>query len=127
MVAAFSVIFLKLPNPFVQDHLFAAFILVGLAPVSEELFFRYAIFGILLKKNFSDHSTIFITSILFSVFHLISLLTLPSNYVIFVSLQSVVAFFVGIALGVIRVRSGSVLPTIALHLLLNAAYLIGSL
>ncbi len=82
------------------------FALVLVAPVTEELLFR----GLLLPALGARYGTtpaVIATSVLFGLFHL----------------DAQAAFFataMGLVLGVVRVRSGSVLPAIALHAGFNA-------
>lgn len=81
-----------------------AFVLV--APVTEELLFR----GLLLPALATRHGNalaVVATSVLFGLFHL--------------DLQAAVyATMMGLLLGAVRVRAGSVLPAIALHAGFNA-------
>jgi membrane protease YdiL (CAAX protease family) len=79
---------------------------VLVAPVTEELLFR----GLLLPALAAQHGTrnaVIGTAILFGLFHL--------DYQ-----AAVYATLMGLLLGAVRVRGGSVLPAIALHAGFNA-------
>ena len=76
-----------------------------LAPLTEELLFRGVLFG-WLRQRLSPSLTIAITSIAFAAIHAYPPI-LP------------LAFATGVALGWIRERSGSVAPTIVIHVVHN--------
>jgi len=83
----------------------AAVIIAGLAPLAEELFFR----GYLqtrLRKRWGRGIAIVISAIAFGVFHLDPI-------------QSVFAAAMGLALGYVAERSGSIRPAIAGHVFNN--------
>ena len=92
--------------------LWSAFALISLAPaVFEELAFRgylLARFGQLMLRR----DAILLQAALFAIAHF-SVVVLPSHFVI------------GLALGWLRVRTGSLLPPMAVHAAWNARVLIG--
>lgn len=83
----------------------------------EELFFR----GIILsyfKKTFNKPAlNIFIVSALFSFSHIINLFSQKST--IFIAVQLLFAFSLGLCLTAISYYSGSILLTVPLHFLIN--------
>ena len=83
------------------------FAVVVLGPLAEELIFRGAIFGPLLRYRPRPRVVIVFTAMLFAVVHLDPLRVAP-------------IFLVGLLLGVCRYASGSVLPSCMLHMCFNA-------
>ena len=76
-----------------------------LAPMLEETLFR----GMILPRlrPWGDRFAVVVSALLFAIFHM--------NLV-----QGIPAFFMGLALGLVAVRSGSVLPGILIHALNNS-------
>ena len=88
------------------DRLLSAFALVVAAPVNEELFFRGAIMRSMEKSALSPVAAVVIQALLFGVFH-----ELP--------LRMLYAFLLGLILGLLRVKSRSILPCLVLHAVFN--------
>ncbi len=87
---------------------------LGLVPgIVEELFFRGCLFQS-LRKRFSPTSTILITAGVFGLFHLITAGSLGLNRLIPTTLM-------GIVLGIVCYRTGSVIPGMFLHSIHNMA------
>lgn len=84
--------------------------IVGIAATTEELVFR-GLFLPALRPQFGKVGALFVTSVLFGVFHM------EPFAVIYASLA-------GLLLGVIAIRTGSVLPCIAFHAAFNAVPLL---
>lgn len=82
-----------------------ALIVVG--PISEELLFREAIEGEMLRRNASPWAAILASALAFSIIHL--------NLA-----QGLYALPLGILLGIIRYKTGNILLTTVLHMLNNA-------
>lgn len=102
-----------LPNMMEDQFMDLSFNVVGilgivvLGPVAEELLFRGAILGFLLKKqNLSRQYAILISALIFGIIHLN-----PA--------QILYAFILGMALGRIYYQSGSLLICMILHVMLN--------
>lgn len=93
------------------DELLSYFVAFALLPaVCEELAFRgFLLTG--LQKRFRPRTAILVCSFLFALFHMNVFQFLP-------------AFFLGVVLGLLTVRSKSVLPAMFFHLLYNAALLL---
>jgi uncharacterized protein len=87
---------------------FALFFIIVLAgPFLEEVFFRGALFRPLKKGN-TGFGIVFVSSLLFALVHLEKQIFLPIA-------------LVGITLGVLRNASGSLIPSIIMHMTFNAA------
>ncbi len=82
-------------------------VLTLLGPIFEEIIFRGFIQTELLR-TFKPWAAIFLSSLIFSIFHGILF-------------QSVFTFFVGLALGWCRYRSGGLTASIILHIAFNAS------
>lgn len=82
------------------------FIIVLLGPLVEEIFFRGALFRP-LRKRYPPGLVILVTSLFFAVSHLIPQTFLPIA-------------IVGAAMGLLRMMSGSILPSLLLHATFNA-------
>lgn len=99
-------------NQFKSVPLALILVTLGLAPAAcEELSFRGFVFGA-LRSRLSGLWTVVISAVLFGVFHevLSSGRLLPS-------------LFMGLALGFVRLRSGSILPGMLLHAVHNCLLL----
>ncbi len=94
---------LRADNPF--EFLKRAAILLLMAPVTEELAFR-GVFQQGLTANYGTRKGIAITALCFGVFHLIPW-------------QAVGATLIGLLLGVVVFRTGSILAGMALHAIWN--------
>lgn len=92
------------------DNKLLAILTIGiLAPILEELIFRFALINIFRQKG--DRFAIIISALFFGVAHL--------NLV-----QSTYAFLIGLFLGYIYVKTSNLLPTIVIHLTINTSSLI---
>jgi hypothetical protein len=79
-----------------------------MAPVVEELLFRGAIQGHMLRLGYSPRLAIFLSALLFGIMH-------------FNPAQSFFAFFLGLAFGWLYYRTGSVVPGMVAHAINNTA------
>ncbi len=90
-----------------ETPLWAMLFLFALLPgVCEELLFRGAFFGLWRPKS-SPGATVLVTALVFGLFHLSVFRFFPT-------------FALGLVLGVLRVRSGSVLPAMLAHTMNNS-------
>lgn len=105
-----------LERPFLQ--------LLILAPLVEELVFRFAFLGAYLQVLKSKNKALLISSGLFSISHLPGMWHLPEEFTFFVVIQLVYTFFMGWVIGKARIRTGGVLEPIALHFLFNLFFYI---
>lgn len=81
--------------------------MVIVAPITEELLFREAIISSLLRHNLHRWQAVLISSLVFGIVH-------------FNPVQVVFAFFIGIILGTIFVKTGRALVTSIIHIINNA-------
>lgn len=81
----------------------------------EELFFRKYLLEAIMKKN--KVLGFFLTALIFALFHAVNLIN--NCDLIFVFLQIISAFFVGLCYNGAVLRYQSILPTFILHLLTN--------
>jgi sodium transport system permease protein len=82
-----------------------------LPAICEELAFRgFLLCG--LKRRFRPRSAVLVGAFLFALYHMNAFLFMP-------------AFFLGVALGLVTVRSKSLLPAISLHFLHNSVLIAG--
>lgn len=100
----------SLMNTVMQAPFVVTLLITGVAtPVLEEFVFRYAI--IRFNQDKGMKAAIFISALLFGVAHM--------NLV-----QSTYAFFLGLILGWLYVKEGNLLPSIILHIAINASSVI---
>ncbi len=85
-----------------------------ITPIVEELIFRGFIYGRLAK--FTKYSPVIMTSILFALHHLQYTGYIPTPFAIF---QIIYTFFLGLFLGKMREKSGSIYPGLLCHILIN--------
>jgi sodium transport system permease protein len=98
--------------PLQQEQVVPYMLVFALLPaLCEELAFRGFILAGLLK-NFRPRTAVVLSSFLFALFHMNVFQFLP-------------AFFLGVVLGLLTIRSRSLVPAIMFHLLHNAALLGG--
>ena len=88
-------------------NLWALFLTVGvLTPIAEELFFRGALMGWMMLRRFPRWTVILLPALLFAVMHLNPVGMLP-------------IFFLALLLGYLRWASGSLWPSVGLHICNN--------
>lgn len=98
----------------IMRHPLGIIAVVIMAPIVEELLFRGAIEGHLLRKWKHPAGAIVFSSLVFGVVH--------GNWV-----QAPFAFVIGLALGWMYYRTGSLLPGILMHLVNNSTAVLGFL
>ena len=83
--------------------------------VSEELFFR----GFMLHffVRWGNLSSILITSTIFALFHFVNII--KDNNVVYILIQVLCAFFVGICYIAVTIKYNSLLPCVVIHFLTN--------
>ena len=88
-------------------NLWVLFLTVGvLTPIAEELFFRGALMGWMMLRRFPRWTVILLPALLFAVMHLNPVGMLP-------------IFFLALLLGYLRWASGSLWPSVGLHICNN--------
>ena len=89
------------------ENLWVLFLTVGvLTPIAEELFFRGALMGWMMLRRFPRWAVILLPALLFAVMHLNPVGMLP-------------IFFLALLLGYLRWASGSLWPSVGLHICNN--------
>lgn len=89
------------------ENLWVLFLTVGvLTPIAEELFFRGALMGWMMLRCFPRWAVILLPALLFAVMHLNPVGMLP-------------IFFLALLLGYLRWASGSLWPSVGLHICNN--------
>ncbi|MBQ9545179.1 MAG: CPBP family intramembrane metalloprotease [Clostridia bacterium] len=88
------------------DKILSAVALVIAAPLNEELFFRGAIMRSMEKSSLNPFAAVIIQALLFGVFH-----ELP--------IRIFYATLLGVILGIVRIKSRSIVPCLVLHALFN--------
>lgn len=94
------------PTVSLPANLFMYFYACLLGPILEELLYR----GVLLQsmRKYNERFAIFLSAIIFGLMH--------QNYQ-----QFILGFLVGIPLAVVTIKSGSVLPAIITHIIMNTS------
>ncbi|MEX0797974.1 MAG: CPBP family intramembrane glutamic endopeptidase [Bacteriovoracaceae bacterium] len=124
LLALTSIMFLKMasiatPFRYLERPILQLLIL---APLLEELVFRHAFLGALLRALNSETKALLISSFLFSVSHLPGIWHLPEEFRPFIVIQLVYAFAMGWVIGKARTRTGAVWEPIFLHFLFNLCF-----
>jgi len=96
-----------------------------MAPLSEEFLYRGAILGGLNKFRFNRKTSILLSSLIFALYHLNTLLLYPSVFN-FVVLQVLAAFVVRLTLGQVYAKNRSISQTVFLHSAFNGSFLLAS-
>ncbi|MBC76448.1 MAG: hypothetical protein CME64_10580 [Halobacteriovoraceae bacterium] len=96
--------------------------LLILAPIVEELVFRYALLGLYLQRIKSRNIGLLASSVLFSLSHAPGMLHLPEEYTTFVYIQIGYTFCMGWIIGKARIRTGGVIEPIGLHFIFNLLF-----
>ncbi len=95
-------------------HAAALFLVIAvLVPISEEVFFRGAVYGALRRSRTQERSAALVTALGFTFCHADIRQLLP-------------ILFVAALLGALRTLSGSLLPSIAAHVGFNAVAILGA-
>lgn len=94
-----------------ENNVFGILSVCIIAPIFEEIFFRGAIEGYLLRKWENPRWAILVSALIFGLIHMN-----PA--------QILFAFLFGIILGELYYRTGSLLPSIILHFINNTLSLI---
>jgi len=81
----------------------------------EELFFRKYLLEAIIRKN--KTLGFFLSALIFALFHFSNILN--NSSILYISLQIIVAFFVGLCYNGLVLKYQSILPTFLLHLLTN--------
>jgi membrane protease YdiL (CAAX protease family) len=99
--------------------------LLLIAPVLEELIFRYALWRLLDVINNNRIFLVLSTTFLFSLGHLISLFYVPEEFKVFVVYQFLYVILLGLFCGWRRQVSGTVVTAIFIHFFFNLGFYLG--
>lgn len=101
-------------------------LLLVLAPTLEELLFRMALWEPAEKLLKNPATTLFITTSLFSMGHLMALFTVPGQFKPFVLIQSLYVMLLGLGAGYRRIRSGTFLAGTIVHFGFNLGFVVAA-
>lgn len=101
--------------------------LLLIGPILEELVFRLAIWELLTAWISNWIAVLIITSGLFSFAHFFAWFSVPAEFHSFVAYQTAYVFFLALACGIARKRSGSMTPPILIHATFNLGFYLGFL
>jgi membrane protease YdiL (CAAX protease family) len=113
--------------PFEFNSYATLFLLLIVAPILEELIFRFALWEAVSDYVKSEELQIWISSLLFALGHLVSMYLLPPDYRPFVLYQSVYVIILGFGVSQMRIKTGSLTGSILIHFLFNLGFYLGSL
>lgn len=113
--------------PFEFNSVQILFLLLVVAPVLEEFIFRYALWEAVGDLVKSDELKVWISSLLFSVGHLISMFMISPDFRPFVLYQSFYVIILGFGVSQMRIKTGSITGSILIHFLFNLGFYLGSL
>ncbi|MFW9865627.1 MAG: type II CAAX prenyl endopeptidase Rce1 family protein [Candidatus Thorarchaeota archaeon] len=94
-----------------------AFIFMLRPGIWEEVTFRGVILNLQLKR-YSNETSMVLNGVIFGLFHFINLIEVPNIYI--TSIQVIFACCIGIALANMYIKTGSLIPCIITHYLINA-------
>ena len=115
---------LEIPFDFQSTELI--FLLLILAPFLEEMIFRMALWEPIQAISGSPATTLTLTTLFFSIGHLIAWGSVPMAYKPFVLIQALYVILLGLGAGYRRMKSESVLPAIGVHFGFNLGFFVAS-
>jgi len=113
--------------PFEFNSVQILLLLLIVAPVLEEFIFRYALWEAVSDLVKSDELKVWISSLLFSIGHLISMFMISPDFRPFVLYQSFYVIILGFGVSQMRIKTGSITGSILIHFLFNLGFYLGSL
>lgn len=116
-----NILNLKAPFRFIEN-LFLQ--LVILAPIVEEIVFRYLFLNLSLWGNLKEKHILIINSSLFSLSHLAALWVIPSEFVGFICFQVIYTFALGWICTRALLKNKSILAPVMIHLVFNLVFYI---
>lgn len=118
---------MRLPIPFDLSTAETLTLLLVVAPVLEEAIFRMALWEALKSWTPKGGWLIAWTTVLFASAHLSAFPFVPPMYKGFVLYQTAYVTLLGLAAAYTRMRSGALVPAIAVHAAFNLGFLMGTL
>lgn len=101
--------------------------LLLIAPILEELIYRYALWELFDNLTENNEIKIWFSSIMFSIGHLLAMFMIGPEFRPFVLYQAIYVVVLSIACSKIRIETKSILSSILLHFLFNLGFYFGSL
>ncbi len=108
--------------PFDITHLTTTLLLLIVAPVLEELIFRYMLWIAVEKFIKKPEWQIWISAIFFSLGHVIIMMTIPMEFRAFVLYQAAYVLVLSIGASYLRMKSKGMLAPITVHFLFNLGF-----
>ncbi|NHK32462.1 MAG: CPBP family intramembrane metalloprotease [Asgard group archaeon] len=91
--------------------IFATFVVTFIAPIAEEIFYRWTLIST-LRNGFNKNATIVFSALIFSLAHSFTDLTFSFSYFV---IHLIATFIVGIILGYVFYQTENIILTILLH------------
>lgn len=110
---------LKTPFSLIEHNIIQ---LMVLAPVIEELLFRFSFFHKFKKSGFSKRKAVLVSSLLFSLSHGLALKILPSEFSNFIYFQMTYTFVLGLIASKSLLVHKSIFAPIVLHGVFNGVF-----
>jgi membrane protease YdiL (CAAX protease family) len=101
--------------------------LLLVAPILEELIFRFALWEAVSDFIKNEELQVWISSLFFSLGHLVAMYMLSPDFRPFVLYQSMYVIILGFGVSQMRIKTGGVLGSILIHFLFNLGFYLGSL
>jgi len=112
--------------PFQFDLFEMIFLLLVISPILEELIFRMALWEPIKCLVKEPVKILILTSILFSLAHLMAIWVVPYSFKPFVLIQALYALLLGLGAGYRRLVTGSVLAAMIIHFGFNLGFYFAS-
>ncbi len=93
-----------------------------IAPVLEEGLFRFLLWESFLKLKVTPRSVLWLTSMLFAFSHFLAYFQLTGMFQNFVIYQTIYTFILALFLGIVRLRTNSILTCILCHFVFNLGF-----
>jgi membrane protease YdiL (CAAX protease family) len=113
--------------PFDFKSLELVFMLLVIAPVLEELIFRFALWELVDDLIQNKEIQIWISAILFSVGHLVTIFMISPDFRPFVLYQAIYVIILSIGASKMRQESKGIIGSILVHFLFNFGFYLASL
>lgn len=113
--------------PFELTSLSTIFFLLVVAPLLEEFIFRFALWEAVSDLIKNEELRVWISAILFSLGHLVSMYLVSPDFRPFILYQSMYVIILGIGTSQMRLKTGGILGSILIHFLFNFGFYVGSL
>lgn len=112
--------------PFDFSGMITLLFLLVVAPILEELVFRFSLWECFRKLGLNSATTLILTSLLFSLGHFVAFFQTPAEVHSFIYYQTIYVFFLALFIGRQREQSNSLGLPMMLHFCFNLGFLLGS-